>query len=193
MRFLGLVPLLPLVLALSACGERPALRIGEKCSFNSDCESPLVCRLDRCRRECAGTRDCPLDSMCIVDELGIGVCQVEDACELNSECLPPLVCRFGECTNECRTEEDCAAGASCLAQDDGALGCVDVSEKPCQVASDCDEEWQFCAPDGRCREQCREDRDCRDGAVCVGTEGMRMCVRDLPDDGVDAGAADSGS
>ncbi len=174
-------------LALAGCSERPVLRTGEGCALNSDCESPLVCRLERCRRECASNRDCDIGSSCVFDEDGLGSCTVESegTCTLTSECPEPLVCRFGRCTNECEADDDCPAGSACETRD-GERGCFDPAEEDCTLHSDC-AETQMCAVDGRCREQCREDRDCRGDERCTGEPGERVCVSPMSDAGVDAG------
>lgn len=176
-------PWLVLVLALAACSDRPVFSAGDSCSLNSDCEAPLVCRLERCRPECAGVRDCEIGSICVVDELGLGSCRLADeaTCELSGDCPRPLVCRFHECTNECAVEGDegdCLPGSVCRADGEtGELGCFDPADMPCERDSDCGLPF-VCAPDRRCREECVEDRDCRDGLVCVldDVAGARVCA-----------------
>ena len=174
-------------MALVGACERAELHVGGACELNSDCDSPLVCRLERCREECHGSRDCPVGLLCIRDDEGLGVCQVDDECTLTSDCPGGLVCAGGRCTNECAGDVDCPAGASCTDIGDGALGCVDRSETPCSLSSSCPPGLR-CAPDRRCREPCREDRDCRDGRVCLRSGGgPSMCGLPSPDAGVDAG------
>lgn len=169
---------LALFVALTGCSDRPVFEAGDGCALNSDCEPPLVCRLERCRAECAGTRDCELGSICVRDESGLGSCRLMDEaeCTLNSDCPSPLVCRFAQCTNECAVDADCLAGSMCTADDTtGELGCFDPSEMGCLQDSDCDT-GRVCKPDGRCREECVSDRDCRDGLTCTGPAGMRVCA-----------------
>lgn len=183
-----------LALALLAAGcDRTELRLGEDCELNSDCASPLVCRLERCRVECRGTRDCAIGLLCIPDEDGVGACQLEDECQLASDCPPGLVCTDHRCTTECVADIDCPAGARCEAGPDGVLGCVDRSEESCQLSSDCAPGLR-CAPDRRCREPCRADRDCRDGRSCLSmATGPTVCglPRD-PDLGVGDGGTNDG-
>lgn len=64
--------LLAAAVTIAACEERPELRTGEKRTLHSDCDTPLVCRLERCRRECARNRDCEIGSVCLFDSDGIG-------------------------------------------------------------------------------------------------------------------------
>ena len=167
-----------LALLAFGCGDRPTLEGGEGCDLNSDCAPPFVCRLDRCRIECAGSRDCPIGSLCVTDADGVGSCRLDDEteCELDSDCPSPLVCRSAACTNECLTDDDCPAGSLCADDPsaDGA-GCFDPAETECRQPSDCPPDLS-CTPDGRCRQECREDRDCRDGASCQATTGLSMCV-----------------
>ncbi len=170
--------LLPLtLLALVGCGERPVFEPGEGCTLSSDCVTPFVCRLERCRAECATIRDCPLGSLCVRDADGIGACRLSDEaeCELDGECTAPLVCRAGACTNECVEDGDCTAGSVCAMDPaSGELGCFDPSDTECSRASDCPDDY-VCKADGRCRPICREDRDCRDGSVCTVVGELAMC------------------
>lgn len=170
--------LLALMALTVGCGERPTFDPGEGCTLSSDCEAPFVCRLERCRAECAGVRDCPLGSLCVRDADGIGACRLSDEaeCMLDGECPLPLVCRSGACTNECAVDADCAAGSVCsMDPESGELGCSDPSDTECTRPSDCPPDF-VCKGDGRCRPICREDRDCRDGALCEVIDGAAMCV-----------------
>jgi len=166
------------LLLLAGCGERPVFDPGEGCSLSSDCEAPFVCRLERCRAECATVRDCPIGSLCVRDADGIGSCRLADegVCTLDGECPSPLVCRAGACTNECVVDSDCTAGSVCaMDTESGLLGCFDPSATECVQPSDCPPDFA-CKADGRCRPICREDRDCRDGAACQRVDGVAMCL-----------------
>ncbi len=190
----GLVPSLLFALLAGGC-EREQLRLGDDCELNSDCASPLVCRLERCRVECRGPRDCAVGLLCIPDADGVGACQLDDECRLASDCEPGFVCLDHRCTTECATDVDCPAGAQCEVGPDGVLGCVDGSEESCQLSSDCAPGLR-CAPDRHCREPCRTDRDCRDGRSCLSMgSGPTMCgIPSDPDLGVpdDGGTEDLG-
>ncbi len=184
----------PWLLLVVACSGRPALEVGERCELHSECTSPFVCRLSRCRVECRGSRDCDPGLSCVFDDDGLGACQLphESECTLNSDCPPPLVCRRGECTNMCERDEHCPAGTRCMADESGEFGCIDPSETACHRNSECPEPL-ICAVDGRCREQCIEDRDCRDGRVCVEVSGAPNVCDWRADGGPeDAGVSDGG-
>ncbi|MBZ0118480.1 MAG: hypothetical protein K8H88_15870 [Sandaracinaceae bacterium] len=174
-------------LGLLACTGRPTFHPGDECELNTDCSAQLVCRLGRCRIECRAMRDCPAGLECVRDEGGFGACQLpeEASCELNTDCPEPLVCRFRRCTNACQEDRDCPPGARCLADDMGGMGCRDVDAMECELNSDCAEGY-VCAVDRRCREPCREDRDCRDGLHCDTRNTPSMCVpaSEIPDGGI---------
>lgn len=149
-------------LALAAC-ERPEFHAGAPCNLNSDCAEPLVCGLERCRRQCIDSRDCAAGLLCLrTDATSEGVCQLpeEVECALSSECPEGLACRFGTCTTECVEDRDCPEGASCeLDETTGTRGCVEALTELCIYHSDCGPPL-ICGPDQRCRYECREDRDC---------------------------------
>jgi hypothetical protein len=97
-------------------------------------------------------------------------------CELTTECAEPLVCRLSRCRRECSTFRDCAAGAECVLDDEGRGACLFEEENLCALDSQCREVGAgLVCRDGRCRNECVEDRDCPSGASCV----MSACV--VPD------------
>lgn len=178
---------------LVGCSGRPGLDLGEECELNSECASPLVCRLGHCREECRGQRDCAAGRQCVRDQNRLGACQLreEESCERASDCPDPLICQFGHCTNACNEDRDCPSGARCLEDDDGTLACLDMAETECTINSDCLDPLLVCAVDGRCREECRTDRDCRDGLTCrADLYEVRVCAG--PDEQPDAGSPDAG-
>ena len=168
-----------LALTLLACGERPTFEPGDTCTLNSDCYEPYVCRLERCRSECARVRDCPIGSMCIQDADGLGSCRLPDeaSCAGDEDCAAPLVCRSAACTNECTTNAECTVGSVCRVDEaTGASGCFDPATVACDLDSDC-EPGEACQADGRCRPECRTDRDCSDGLVCdAALDELGACV-----------------
>src|SRR5262245_49515680 len=97
---------------LLAC-DRPMLNIGSECMLNTDCGEPLVCTLDRCRRQCVTSRDCAAGLLClrIADEGGVCQLPEEAMCTNNSDCPGSLACLFGTCTTECELDIDCPSGA----------------------------------------------------------------------------------
>lgn len=163
MRWLALI-------ALVSCVDVPK-GLGVECSRTSQCDTPLVCRLQACRTECRDERDCPRGSVCLVDERGLGACRLveEASCGSDSECPAPTTCMDGECLNSCSDECD-----SCLLDED------------CESGERC--------IGGMCRAECASDRDCRFGGVCasgrcVPTDGGTL---DAADAELDASAVDSG-
>lgn len=164
-----------MVLLLGCAPELP-LALGDQCSLNSDCDTPLVCRIGFCRKECTTSRDCAVGLDCVLDNEGLGACQLpaEARCVRDSDCPSGLVCTFGECTNECGCQpdepcRDCPPGASCMLRDDGTRGCFDPSTQSCVHNSNCaaNDQSFVCAPDQRCRVECRADSDCRFGDLCT--------------------------
>lgn len=184
-------------LLASACATAPAPRKGEaaRCTLNSECAAPLVCRLAACRNECNSARDCAPGLACVRDGDLLGVCQLreEKHCTADSACPAPLVCRAMECVNVCTTDRDCAAGAHCL-DVTGGRGCIDpgtgtacVRDSEC-IGVDGGGQHLVCASDGRCRAECVTDRDCRYDTVCDPTS--HACVGRAPI--ADAGTTDGG-
>lgn len=188
---------LALAAALGACAARPSLSLGTDCELATECAVPLVCRLGRCREECRSDRDCRVGLVCLRDD-GLGACELEgESCVLTSDCRAPLVCLMGRCTNACEEDVDCPPGAACELGPDGSRGCRDSAMTRCEHNTDCPSP-EICAPDGVCREQCRADRDCRDGTVCDEAGAINVCVRPgeldagVPDaSGLDAAGADA--
>ncbi len=97
-----------------------------------------------------------------------------EGCDLNSDCDAPLVCRFEKCRDECSRTRDCSIGSTCLFDETGLGACLPDDERECVLTSDC------LAPlvcnDGRCSNECSEDRDCAVGARCVVVDGGSICV-----------------
>ena len=149
------------LLLLVACG-RPLFTTGEACTLSSDCAEPLVCGLERCRRQCVDSRDCAAGLLCLRQSSG-DVCQLpeESMCALSSECPAGLACRFGTCTTECAEDRDCPEGARCEVDDDagGARACVESIPELCIFNSDCGEPY-ICDEEQRCRLECVTDLDC---------------------------------
>lgn len=94
-----------------------------------------------------------------------------DGCLLNSDCDEGLSCVFRRCHIQCASSQDCP-----VADDGKQLRCV-IGEKPehvCQLADERDCSYhsecpglQRCGPDGACRDQCLDDRDCVEGQTCT--------------------------
>jgi len=173
------------VMAAAGCVSDDArLSLGAQCELTSECEAPLVCRLERCRKECVSTRDCALGLRCVKAQDGLGVCQLPDEamCLLDSECVPPLVCRTETCTNECAEDRDCVAGQRCADDGEGGMACVEQAEELCIYDSDCPEPL-VCNFRQQCQRECVVSTDCEiDEMVCLPHEGCQdgmpcMCRR----------------
>jgi hypothetical protein len=108
---LALRCLLASIVMLVACESGASL--GTACTRASECASPLVCRLGRCRTECAAARDCPAGQVCLAVAAGQGACELPaiDVCAMS--CDAPLVCASGHCRVECMTDGDCPEGHGC--------------------------------------------------------------------------------
>lgn len=91
--------------------------------------------------------------------------QLAEGCSLNSECRPPLVCTFERCHSECASSVDCQDGERCV-QSESASVCLLPDDESCNYDSDC-EAPLVCALDRRCRNECREDRDCLQRQICA--------------------------
>lgn len=159
----------------------PRSGLGAECELNSECATPLVCRLGYCRVECATSEDCTVGLACVLDAQRIGCCQLpsERSCALASDCPAGLVCRFEQCTNACETDRDCPGGARCE-QDGDVRACIDRSTTACNFDSDCDVLGSGGRPTrcvrSRCRAECFTDRDCRNGYWCDVSEGIGACL-----------------
>jgi len=160
-----------LVLALGC--ERPELNTGSECALNSDCAAPLICGLERCRRQCIDSRDCGAGLLCLaVGDQG-GACQLpeEADCTLTSECTRGLECRFGTCTTACAEDRDCPMGATCELDGD-VNACHEQVTELCIYNSDCPAP-RVCGRDQLCHYECARDRDCPIDRYCdlMGSSG----------------------
>jgi hypothetical protein len=165
---------LVLVLVLGSCRGLSLLDpLGAQCELTSECDAPLVCRIGFCRNECATSRDCGAGLVCLLDNQGLGACQLPDerSCDRDSDCPDILVCRMSQCTNECNCPDgevpcaDCVPGAACVTDTASSMrGCVD-SARSCVWDTDCPT-GTVCL-DERCRPECRVQADCRSGLSCV--------------------------
>ena len=108
-------------LSLTACESHATL--GTPCARDSECASPLACRLGRCRTECVETRDCPPASECVPTPGGGSCALSTDRCGEDADCTAPLVCGAdGQCRAECLSDADCTDDGHCVLA--GRLVCV---------------------------------------------------------------------
>lgn len=109
--------------AVAMLGCQAAAATGASCSRPSDCATPLVCTLGRCRAECRDGRDCPVGARCLASGRSagdLGVCSFEDENHCDTRVCPaPLTC----VADECRT--GCADALECIARQCVAGSCVE--------------------------------------------------------------------
>lgn len=87
-------------------------------------------------------------------------------CFIDSDCAGDLACVFRRCHERCTETKDCPAGSLCVQGQAGQQVCQLDDETDCGYHSDCPT-GQLCAVDLRCRDECRADRDCLPGQLCV--------------------------
>ena len=101
--------ILGVMLAAVACTAPPGG--GLQCTFDSDCERPLVCAAGSCRTACMADTDCA-GGTCHVDPVSSRrICVPAGApapCRYASECGPNEICtRDGQCRPQCVADYDC--------------------------------------------------------------------------------------
>ena len=136
-----------LACAFAACSGDKKLELGGTCTLNSDCTSPLLCKLGSCRKACVRSVDCENGGRCVTVD-GVAVCQTqaESACGADQTCATGLVCRTVD--NTCRTpcsptnDTSCVAGQTCngtvclenkelaISGNDAAVGADDAATSP---------------------------------------------------------------
>ena len=88
------------------------------------------------------------------------------SCVFNADCPDPLACAFGRCRPYCLEARDCPAGQRC-AWIPRAGVCLLPGEDRCARNADCPS-GLICAPDLRCRSQCKQTSDChRAEPICA--------------------------
>jgi hypothetical protein len=134
---LALVVFAALTLFAPACSSSKSPAAGGPCHLNSDCDSPLVCALGACRKECLTAADCISfgpGSSCINDSKGNAVCQpaaeLNTPCDQASDCHSPLACASDyRCRDLCTTAADCnvdgITGRLCASDANGVDYCAD--------------------------------------------------------------------
>ncbi|MBL8601077.1 MAG: hypothetical protein JNK72_04050 [Myxococcales bacterium] len=108
-RLFGFGALAALV-AASGCTSREVPR--GQCSFDTECEAPLVCISEFCRASCSDANPCPSGMNCVAAPGGaVRICvpgTEEPTCQYASDCPASTTCtRDGRCQSECRTSYDC--------------------------------------------------------------------------------------
>ena len=105
---------LALAAALGCTAVEPERRgLLADCTFNDECESPLICAARRCRAPCRTDRDCTNAWVCrSAGQEDRRVCYAPDTadfgCVRDSDCDSPYVCGANrECIYQCRSDYDC--------------------------------------------------------------------------------------
>ncbi len=200
-RFVGTARRLQPVFGWNAAGV--SFGAGGRCSLNSDCTTPLVCGFERCRAQCATSRDCN-GTLCVRSDLGANVCQLEDEveCTHNSQCAGAQLCGSdGRCRDVCITDKDCVTDLQCVTRVcakpeelvEGRLPERRTTDagSACTYASDCAGDLMCIG--GRCDRECFGDKDCLVGWQCRTTTtpgGDGRCYPGQPRRDGDAGAGD---
>lgn len=131
----------------------------------------------------------------LVAAITLGGCDEEEpsvlsllsgGCLLNSDCDEGLVCVFERCHIECNDSSDCplddeGVRLRCVVGERAEHVCQLPDEATCSYHSECPGQ-QICGPDGRCRDQCQDDRDCVGAQICV-PEGACADDDEIGDDG----------
>lgn len=187
------------LLSIAACQSGAA--IGTTCSLSSECASPLVCRIGRCRTQCSVARDCPAGQTCLITASGLGACELPaiDVCSVS--CDPPLACASGHCRVQCTTDRDCPGGHVCTANacqradtmlDARLEAGSDTGQSPFDAGLTCDPVANTGCP-GRCglvrgapgcvagggagtlHSACATEATCGPGLSCQGGRCVRVC------------------
>ncbi len=189
------VALAALAVLWLACQSGAA--IGTTCARTSECASPLVCRLGRCRTECVTGRDCPAGQACLIGADGLGACELPtiDVCSVS--CDAPLICASGHCRVECTSESDCPGGHVCTSnacqRADPASDAGTSDAGPSDAGLVCDPVAETGCGAGRCSvgtgvpacvatigpgalaAPCTDDAECGSGLSCQGDRCVRVC------------------
>jgi hypothetical protein len=99
------------------CNSSKKVDLGDGCSLNSDCNSPLVCAFGKCHTACEETRDCAPGQSCVNTAQG-GVCQsaTDAQCDGSTGCAGGLVCAVdNRCRAACNADGNCRPGQKCAA------------------------------------------------------------------------------
>jgi hypothetical protein len=131
-----------LALGVPACGTSTPLSSGSQtCQLNSDCTSPLICAIGRCRDQCKVDGDCVAGDTCVfgVDKSNNKgfYCQApaatNAACSKPADCTAPMACASDyRCRNLCTTNADCnilgVTNKVCAQDANGVDYCASLSD-----------------------------------------------------------------
>lgn len=103
-----------LVVAGAGCGlfDSGGRELLAECTFNDECESPMLCAARQCRVQCRSDRDCTNGWRCLsAGQFDKYVCYQPDylshGCNFDSDCAQALVCANHVCAEQCRSDYDC--------------------------------------------------------------------------------------
>jgi hypothetical protein len=132
-----------LAVGMPACGgSSPTVTGPQTCSLNSDCTSPLICAIGRCRQQCQTDADCGGGGATCVFGVVSGtkqfVCQAAAQanvpCSVPTDCTAPMACASDyRCRDLCKTDADCnaepgATNAVCAQDANGVDYCASPAE-----------------------------------------------------------------
>ena len=83
-----------------------------ECSFNDECEAPMLCAARQCRVQCRSDRDCTNGWRCrSAGQFDKYVCYEPNVrttgCVFPSDCTQAYVCANHVCSAQCRSDYDC--------------------------------------------------------------------------------------
>ena len=101
------------------------------------------------------------------DDSGVTRALLAQGCLIDSDCSSPFVCAFKTCHQACNADSDCKdqpAGTRCVISDRPFNVCQPPI--PCSYNTQCPG-VQVCGVDGQCRDQCKANKDCVSGQLCI--------------------------
>ena len=146
------------VMAACSSDTPPQVGVGEGCSINTDCNSPLVCAF----RTCSLNSDCPPEQACGPDR------QCRDQCAADRDCLGGQVCLGATCAD---TAELVDGG---IVSEAGPTEEASVSGLPCNYTSECPSPLVCRA--NLCSAECLKSQDCQPGFSCANNRCVTFLI-----------------
>ncbi len=167
-----------LIVCVFAACVAPRSR-GAECTFNRDCDEPLVCSGGLCRAQCATDRDCVSGQQCALaqdsrknvcfDPRGARGCSAQ-SCAEGARCADGVCVR--DCAASCPSGTTCSSdGRFCVAIDAPADAGIDApidSGVDVTAPSDVDARADASGDGGACAEPPGASTNCASGTLCSG-------------------------